>query len=222
MPQTLYTEQGEEKEVLTDEEVEALKGSSSAVIEIMKEVGLEVGENALEKLEELKEKVKELKEAENPNWKSLREKSKSMEKFIATLKAEGKTVNDEGKIVEEKALDIESVKREAITAARQELIEEKLEATLGEIKKEDREVVMHYYNKLTAGEDVNLKNVSKFLNEALELSKVKTETSDAKKSISRIGSSYTPESGDKNFADTDRGKEALKLFGLEEPKKDNK
>jgi hypothetical protein len=207
MPMTLYTESGDEKEVLTDEEVEALKSPANALKDVMAELGLEVGDNVTEKLEDLKTRVKELKEAESPDWRALRQKANSLEVLVKNLTAQGKEINNDGEIVEKKQLDASEIAEQAKLAARQELITEKIEDTLEGYNEDERKVIDHYYKKLSAGEEVSLKSVDKFLKEAIKLANVDENVSAAKKSISRIGSSASnPTQGGKNFAETDAGK----------------
>lgn len=212
---TLYTESGDEKEVLTDEEVEALKSPANALKDVMSELGLEVGDNVTEKLEDLKTRVKELKEAESPDWRALRQKANSLEALVKNLTAQGKEINPQGEIVEKKTLNASEIEQSARLAARQELITEKIEDTLEGYSEDERKVIDHYYKKLSAGEEVDLKSVDKFLKEAIKLANVDENVSAAKKSISRIGSSASnPTQGGKNFAETDAGKNVLNMMGI--------
>lgn len=212
---TLYTELGDEKEVLTDEEVEALKSPANALKDVMTELGLEVGDNVTEKLEDLKTRVKELKEAESPDWRALRQKANSLESLVKNLTAQGKEINPQGEIVEKTTLNPSEIEQSARLAARQELIQEKIEDTLEGYGEDERKVIDHYYKKLSAGEEVSLKSVDKFLKEAIKLANVDENVSAAKKSIGRIGSSAsTPSRGGKNFAESDAGKEVLSMMGI--------
>lgn len=212
---TLYTETGDEKEVLTDEEVEALKSPANALKDVMTELGLEVGENVNEKLEDLKTRVKELKEAESPDWRALRTRANRLDAIVKNLTAQGKEINNDGEIVEKKQLDANEIAEQAKLAARQELITEKIEDTLEGYNDDERKVIEHYYKKLSAGEEVSLKSVDKFLKEAIKLANVDENVSAAKKSISRIGSSASnPSQGGKNFAETDAGKNVLDMMGI--------
>lgn len=211
----LYTESGDEKEVLTDEEVEALKSPANALKDVMTELGLEVGDNVTEKLEDLKTRVKELKAAESPDWRALRQKANSLEILVKNLTAQGKEINPQGEIVEKTTLKPSEIEQSARLAARQELIQEKIEDTLDGYGEDERKVIDHYYKKLSAGEEVSLKSVDKFLKEAIKLANVDENVSAAKKSIGRIGSSAsTPSQGGKNFAETDAGKEVLGMMGI--------
>ncbi|NCU43342.1 hypothetical protein EOL72_03285 [Candidatus Falkowbacteria bacterium] len=215
MPMTLYTESGDEKEVLTDEEVEALKSPANALKDVMSELGLEVGDNVTEKLEDLKTRVKELKEAESPDWRALRTRANRLDAIVKNLTAQGKEINNDGEIVEKKQLDASEIAEQAKLAARQELIQEKIEDTLEGYSEDERKVIDHYYKKLSAGEEVDLKSVDKFLKEAIKLANVDENVSAAKKSISRIGSSASnPTRGGKNFAETDAGKNVLNMMGI--------
>lgn len=212
---TLYTELGDEKEVLTDEEVEALKSPANALKDVMAELGLEVGDNVTEKLEDLKTRVKELKEAESPDWRALRTRANRLDAIVKNLTAQGKEINNDGEIVEKKQLDASEIAEQAKLAARQELITEKIEDTLEGYNDDERKVIEHYYKKLSAGEEVSLKSVDKFLKEAIKLANVDENVSAAKKSIGRIGSSAsTPSQGGKNFAETDAGKNVLNMMGI--------
>ena len=217
MPQTLYDVEGNEKEVLTDAEIEALKSPQDALKSVMTELGLEVGDNVTEKLDDLKNRVKELKEAENPNWKAARQKISSLENLISNLKSQGKNIDDKGNIIDDnKNFTAEDIEKKAQLAARGELLSEKIEDTLSVYNEDEQRVIKHYFNKLSAGEDLTLRNVDKFLAESIKLANVDNGSISAeKKSASRIGSSSSSYNGaSKNFADTDAGKGVLNLMGI--------
>jgi hypothetical protein len=210
---TLYTESGEEKQVMDDAEIEALKAPGTALQELMQELGAE-------KPEDLKILIKDLKESENPNWKAAREKISNLEKLNAELAKQGKMLNDAGQIVDKTGLNAEEIIKQAKEGARMELIQEKMEDSLDGINEEEKKVVMHYYNKLSAGEEITLRNVDKFLTEAKKLANVESSASSTKQSANRIGSSVSNTGGgNKNFADTDAGKNLLGMMGLATPDK---
>ena len=52
MPQTLFTQDGDEKEVPTDEELEALKKPSEMLGEVMKELGIDPKDDITTQLDE--------------------------------------------------------------------------------------------------------------------------------------------------------------------------
>lgn len=210
---TLYTEAGEEKQVMDDAEIEALKAPAQVVSELLAELGAE-------KPEDLKTIVKDLKESENPNWKAAREKISNLEKLNAELAKQGKMLNDAGQIVDKSGLSAEEIVKQSKEAARQELIQEKMEDSLEGINEEEKKVVLHYYNKLSAGEEITLRNVDKFLTEAKKLANVESNASSTKISANRIGSSVSNTGGAaKNFADTDAGKNLLGMMGIAAPDK---
>lgn len=214
----LYDEQGNEVEALTKEEAEALKPNQELVTNLLQELGVEKGED-------LKEKIKELKEGQDPNWKAARGQIKTLENVIATLKSQGKTVDESGKIVDsnEKGLSAEEIRNEAAKSARQELINEKIEDTLSAFGEEQQKVIKHYFSKLSAGEELTLKSVDKFLTDAVKASGITEGEDKVKNSLNRIGSSSSnPSNNNKNFADTDSGKAVLELMGIKEIKKEDK
>lgn len=218
MPITLYNEAGDEVETLSTEEIEALKQPQALVTELLQELGAE-------KPEDLKTVIKDLKQAENPNWREARQKINNLEKVISVLKTQGKTINDEGQIVEDnKGISKEDVIKEAQQTARQELINEKIDDTLGAYSEEDQKVIRHYYNKLSTGEEITLRNVDKLIAEAVRAAGINnTEKNPVKDSLNRVGSSgSTPSSGNKNFADTEAGKNMMSMFGIPSTKKEDK
>lgn len=219
MPITLYNEAGDEVETLSTEEIEALKQPQALVTELLQELGAD-------KPEDLKEKIKELKESEHPNFPQIRQQVKTLNKIIEQLKKEGKTFNTEGQIIEDnKGISKDELVAEAQKTARQELINEKIEDTLEAYQEDERKVIMHYFNKISAGENLTLRSVDKFISDAVRAAGVGNSSNkdSVKQSINRIGSSASnPGGGEKNFADSEAGKSLLGMMGIPTIKKEDK
>jgi hypothetical protein len=65
-----------------------------------------------------------------------------------------------GELAGDTKISIEEVEKKAREVARQEAVSIRKDELLGQIDdEEDRKVVEHYVDKLTTGEDVNLKNI---------------------------------------------------------------
>lgn len=221
MPQTLFTQDGDEKEVPTDEELEALKKPSEMLGEVMKELGIDPKDDITTQLDEIKVMIKDLKDSEHPNWAETRQKIKSLENLNRQLQAEGKHLDENGKIVEKKDVSIDDIRNESAKAARMELLNEKVSDSIAVYTEDDQKVIMHYFTKLTNGEELTLRNVDKFLSDAINASGInKVETDPVKKAYSGIKGTGGEGSGNKNFADTATGKDLLKSMGIESP--DNK
>jgi hypothetical protein len=112
-----------------------------------------------EKEKETLLKEKEALEGEiNPNWRKFRKKE---ENLLKNLKDAGINIDEEtGELVGETKVSVEEVDKRAREMYRLESIAIRKDELLSEIEDEDgRKVVEKYFDKLTSGEEVNLKNI---------------------------------------------------------------
>lgn len=205
----LYTEEGDEVKVPAEETIAELQKQQEFVDSLKKDLEIGDGDN-------LEEKIKELKEGVNPHWGETRKQIKMLEKTIEVLKSQGKTIDENGNIVDSKGQDIEELKKAAREEARKELILDRIEDSLDVYDEEEKKVINHYFKKLTAGEELTVKNVEEFIDKAIKASGLGVKQVDeAKRSINRIGTkSSGGAGGNKNFSDSDAGKDLLKMMNI--------
>lgn len=199
MPEKLVVD-GQEREFFTAEDIEATKKSAA--------------EEAKKAFEEQK---RELEEMANPNWKAARSKMKDLETKLSALESQGKTLNDKGEVVDlDKKITSEEVSTQARLSARQELLSVEKERFLSRFDNDGKKTVEFYYNKLTAGEDVNFSNMAKFMDDAQRLAFPGVNNSDNNVIASLGSSSHTVDmSGKKeDFSETDAGGELANRLGL--------
>lgn len=190
MGRILYNENGEAVEVMSDEEIAALKESST-------------------KLTEYEQKLKDLEEAANPNWKKARE---TIDNLKTAIKATGKDVDDDGNIIDNRQMSNEEVARMAREAARSELLNERKKSILRGLPQEKREVAEHYFNKLSSGEELDIEKIDRIMADALRIASPGEDVS-----IPTAFNGLPPKVDNErkeDFADTDAGKEISKRLGL--------
>lgn len=147
--------------------------------------GTEVEVPSQDELQKLQEKAKQAEQLEldlkkanealtkkdSPDWRNARRR---MEKQDELLKAQGKAVDDDGNVIDVPATQQpinpdEIIKRaeEAATKKAQEVaLTNYKNELLNSFDKDSREVVEHYYNKLSQGEELTFDSIRKFINEA--------------------------------------------------------
>lgn len=153
MPRTIVTEDGNTIEVPTEEELKALQDSAAKAEEFRKKA---------EDLEAAKSKYES--DPVEKNWRELRAKTERLE---AQIKEQGKMVAADGTISDApKSLTPEEIEAKARAAARSELVGQQKKNLLSKFDDEKKKVVEHYLDKLTAGEDVSVDNIEKFVQEA--------------------------------------------------------
>lgn len=193
----IILEDGTEREVPTQEELEAFQAASTKATEL--EASLATKEK------EWEEKQKQLEESIDPNWKAAREKMDRLEK----LEKLGKTINENGEISElNPKIDPNEIIKKATEESKKEVLNsflsEKKNKLLSTIPEEKRGDVELYFDKLTNGEVVNLENIESFFASATSL--VFPQQANEIKDINpngRIPSFQKPES--KGFGDTPEG-----------------
>lgn len=152
---------------LTQPQLDELEGKVTELEKFKNESApqLEEYKKAKESLDALKKENEDLKGQANPNWKAARDR---MEKLEALLKGKGVEVDETGnpKGGSGQGLSVEDVRKESVEATRKELLGSRLEELLDDYDTDSKEVVRHYFTKLTAGEQVDMKNIKKFVLQA--------------------------------------------------------
>ena len=141
---TLYQEDGTPVEVPSDEEIAVLKQSQEKVVTLLKEK------------EDLEKDV-------NPNWKEIRETNKKLKE---ALKAQGKDVDDNGNIIEKNVFNKEEVLGEAKKMFQEETFGTEKERLLASYSDTDKQTISIYLDKLMSGEERNISNLHKFMDQA--------------------------------------------------------
>lgn len=224
MPRKLFDESGNEVEVPEEKELEELKKKAEKAGEIDKfnELTTSIRQTlGIEEKDDLVMAIKEAKEAANPNFKALRKKISSYEAFI---KANNKDVqfDDEGNVKNSQAIDPQKIVEESKQAAIKAIYEREISQRLGKYPEDKRAAVKSYFDKLSAGEDINTENIEKYMSEAEKL--VEPAPAKVEARLSGEEPRLSPEGA--KFVESARGKEAAEsIFGDEsftKVKKDNK
>lgn len=204
---TVKNEDGteEEREFFTQAEIDA------KVDETKGEYDKKINETK----EEYDTRIKDLEEDSNPNWKEAREKMKVQEAKIQALEASGKTINDAGEVVDlqPKSLTMEEVDARAREIARSEQINYRKEEMFSNYDEEERKVIEHNFNKLTAGEDLNLSNMQTFVSQAEMLANPNRENP-VRRAMSATPGTAGAGAGAESFSDSEAGKGLADQMGL--------
>ena len=129
-----------------------------------------------QKEEDWQKEKAELERQLNPNWQKAR---KSIETMRAALESKGVKVDEDGNIIGNPLnVDVEKITKEAAEkgaqAARQELIGNRLGDLLSQYDDASKGVVKHFFDKITAGENVSLTNIEKYVKAAHRAAEVET------------------------------------------------
>lgn len=117
-----------------------------------------------EQLDSLKSENEDLKnQPANMNWRATRKTIDNLKKVILDS---GLEVDEEGKLKQKQEISIEDVRKEAQSSARQTLLQDKIEEQLSKYSDEEAKVVRHYFDKLSAGETLDIRNIPKIMKEA--------------------------------------------------------
>lgn len=207
MPRTLYDEAGNEIEVPEETELDSLKA-------------------AAEEAAKLKEEIKTI-EDKSVGVKSLREALKRKESLITDLqkKLEGKpeaAAKNEEQKASTVSLDEDKIRSMTRDEASRILMETEVVRHLAEYSDDDRKLIRKTFDKLSAGEELNVDTLPVFLEQA---ARATFPASDARATgIMHTAGGRPPrvesDSG-KSFADSDAGKELARRLGmrLEKPNK---
>lgn len=149
MPEKIVLEDGTEREVPTEEELNNLKAGHDANLakrETVKEFNTIKEELGLQEGESLKDKLEELKQDANPNFKALREKVKRLTK---AAKESGAEVDDEGNPIEkQQSLTPEQVAELSNKTFDQRQIEANKVAALSKFSPEDAKSIGAIFDKI--------------------------------------------------------------------------
>lgn len=212
MPEKITLEDGSEREVLTEEEVKVLNEKASQVEELTTKVS------------ELTAKNEELSSSdENKNWSKLRTKAESLQK---ALEKQGIKTDDDGNVIQQPSSLTEEEIQERINKTAREVINSNYKSSLFKKYQDDaekKELVEHYFNKLSAGEELQPETMDKIFTEAERFAFPEQKENH---SVSLPGGNPPLiKTDDKNnFSNTEQGQSiANELFGEESfAKADNK
>ena len=165
--------------------------------------------------QEYEEKLQDVEKDLNPNFKELRAVAKSWEQKAKALEAQGKTINEEGQVIDlaPKPISIEEVEARARKMVREEQVNLEKEKFFSQYDDETKKVVEHNFNKLTAGEDISISNISKFMDQA-EMLSIPSAGNRISKALSYGRGSAPIREKQDDFAETDSGKELSQAMGL--------
>lgn len=164
----------------------------------------------------LKEKI-DLEQQLNPNWQKARQKMSALE---AALKEKGVELNEDGSVKNNpQNVDIEKIRQEAITAANTAanttLLEGRLAEILDEYDVDSARIVRSYYDRLTAGQGVTLKNVRSFVGEAEAAARVGSGSQINKiRTAANYSGGQGPRQSEENKLDDSTAKEVGSILGL--------
>jgi len=203
MPFEVYDAEGNKVEgVLDPAEVKALQESATKVADLEKELGV-------------------IKQEVNPNWQEARRKMKQLEDENANfkkLKETGKTVNEKGEVVEfkENGTSVADTTKIAEDAAKRvtasAFVENRKKQHLAEFSDDKRKVVEHYFNKLSAGEEMTEEKVDEYMDSARRASGVTVNPVIRAQSFSS-GRGYSDQK-EPEFADSEKGSQFADAMGL--------
>ena len=201
MPETIILEDGTEREVPTSEELDAFKASGEEALKL--KIDLEANNKTIE----------DLKANQDPNYKKLREALVYKDTIINNLKEEGKTLDENGKIVDaEQKVDANDIIKQATESSKKavidSLIAEKKNKLLEKYDDDQKGMINHYFDKLTAGEEVSLDKVENIFNQAagvaLPPEDIKTPN------VNGNAPSFNTTNKKNDFAESDEGQAVLK------------
>lgn len=194
MPRKLYDENGDEVEVLSDEEVNELKTKS-------------------EKVSELEKQISDLSADEgNRNWKAIREAKANLE---AKLKEMGVETDENGKPKPKSSFTEEDISNLVKKQANQLFVDRELATAMKVLTEDQQKVVKSYFSKLTNGEEISPDNVSKFIESSIRAAVPTNDVNPILKNIAGGTSSGTPNNvGDTKFSDTEAGKSLATELGM--------
>lgn len=164
----LFDKDGNEVEVPSTEEIQDLKikaeaaGNAAQLSQLVGSVREALG---IDESADITEAVKLAKESANPNWPQTRAKLGRMQEFIKN-NFKGAQIQEDGSVNLDEKIDLKVVEERARSAAKTEILGQEINKHLLKYPQESREVVKKYFEKLIAGEDLNLENVSKFMGDA--------------------------------------------------------
>jgi hypothetical protein len=156
MPEKVILSDGSELDVPTAEERVAMDAAIKKSAEV--EVELQKAKEELDKINS---------DPAHINFKKIREKEERLRK---ALKDQGKEVDEDGNVIAKPPeFNREEILTEATNRAKGTLIESVVNEYLSKFEKDTQEVIKLKYQKLSAGEQVDLANVKSFLDKAARI-----------------------------------------------------
>lgn len=194
---------------MDEQEIEALKARADELEQFKNESAPKLQE-FVEAKEQWMQKEKEYQEQINPNWKATRERMAVLEKLA---KDRGVEFEKDGTPKSEDKYSKEEVIRSAQEATRKEFLNNKLDELLEPYTAEEAKVVRKQFEKLTAGEEVNMQNIRSFVQSAEGASGFQGESRISRvSSVSGQGPRYQDKADDK--LDDATAKSVASLMGL--------
>lgn len=195
MPQTVFLEDGTEIEVPTQEEFDA-------------QLEQKVGETKVE----YENRIKELESEINPNWREARQTIKNLREAVAK---KGGKVDENGQLTDERQqIDLNVIEERAREAARKELISSEIQNRLNQYSENDRDVVKGYFEKLSAGENLNLGNIDKFIEDAEKIAFGSSSSNNTRNGVLIRGSAPSKGVNQETFDTKPEGKDLMNKMGL--------
>ncbi len=204
MPETLTLEDGSTREVPTQEELKELQEAKTS------------NETKVGELQtELDSTREQLKEAENPNWKALRQDKEAFDRTRKNLAEQGIKVDDQGNILkeQEQGMTAEQVVETSRKVALEVSIENELARKLSSYDEDSKAVIRKQYDKLTAGENIDLSNLDNFINSAVGASGLSNPATPSQIVQGARPSGGEPKDTPISERSLDRGKDIAKSFG---------
>lgn len=201
MPRSIVQEDGSQIEIPTEDELKALQTKATQADTFSAEIAT---------LKKQKEDMEN--DPVNKNFSTLRGIN---QKLTEALKKQGKTVLDDGTVTEEKkVLSEDEIESKMKKIAREEQLATKKREVFARFGEEQRKVVEHYFNKLTAGEEVNSDNIEDYVKEAHFLADPQAVNSKQRHiSVNGQPPRFAPDNSN-SFGSTDAGKAiADEIFG---------
>lgn len=211
MPEKIKLEDGTEREVPTQAELDALKAKAEDATAVETRVRTEMEANM------------------EPNWKAVRPLLDKSKKVTQQLKEKGFEIDEQGNIVTAKEggasnsaapVDVAAITKAATDAGAQAatnvLLGEKKQTFMKQYPKETQDVIEVYFKKLAAGETLTAENQQLYLEKATQLA-LPGSTQVQKRGV-RTANGGAPvfEKKSESHADTEDGKAAANwLFGDE-------
>ena len=108
----------------------------------------------------------------NPNWQKARHRIEGLEKIVAD---KGVKVDEDGNVIgSPQQVNIEEITTKAREAAKQEIMSGEINKRLSEYDEKSGQLVKHFFDKLSAGENLTLGNLDKFIKQAHNAAEVES------------------------------------------------
>lgn len=203
-------------EEITEEKVKEMEKELNE-LRPLKDASAKAQEEFKQKEEAWSKEKADLESQVNPNWQKARARIAVMEN---ALKEKGVELNEDGSVKSNpQNVDVEEIKNEARQAARGELLSDKLSEYLGEYDTESAKMVKHFYSKLTAGEEVNLQNIGKFVKLAASNAEAEMAGEFKKTKAVQFSGGQGPRQSEEGVLDESKRQELGSLLGLNFAKK---